>query len=171
MLNKFWRDHISDKCGFGEATFYCAMAVKDKRMERRKLGGIVPRRVHVDVHQGCSVRRTQKRPTLGLPTCTRNLSVSWVTEDFLWDHEWITETRVTMKENLILEARHYDIEVPCLLQWALLWFSAPTNLNRKFLNNGARVAKPRDTVSSAIELSCNIASKGLTPRGSVSCGR
>ena len=30
-------------------------------------------------------------------------SVSWLTEDFLWDNEWITETKVTMKENLILE--------------------------------------------------------------------
>ena len=30
-------------------------------------------------------------------------SVSWVTEDSLWNHEW-TETKVTMKENLILEA-------------------------------------------------------------------
>ena len=39
-----------------------------------------------------------------------------------------------MKENLILEALHHDIEVPCPLQWALLWFSAPTNLN-KFVNN------------------------------------
>ena len=33
-------------------------------------------------------------------------SVSWVPEDSLWDHEWITETKVTMKENLILEAPH-----------------------------------------------------------------
>ena len=92
-------------------------------------------------------------------------SVSWVTEDFLWDHEWITETKVTVKESLILVALHYDIEVPCPLQWALLWFSAPTNLNRKFVNNGTRVAKFRDTVSNAIELTCNIAFDGAhTPR-------
>ena len=25
-------------------------------------------------------------------------SVRWVTEDSLWDHEWITETKVTMQE-------------------------------------------------------------------------
>ena len=86
-----------------------------------------------------------------------------MTEDSLWDHEWITETKVTMKENLILEPLHYDIEVPCPLQWALLWFSAPTNLNRKFVNNGTRVAKFRDAVSSAIELTCMASpSMGLT---------
>ena len=39
-------------------------------------------------------------------------------------------------------------------------FQAPTNLNRKFVNNGTRVAKFRDTVSSAIELTCNIAFDG-----------
>ena len=69
-------------------------------------------------------------------------SVSWVTEDFLWEEEWITETNVTLKENAILEALNYDIDVPCPLQWGLLWFSAPTKLNRKFVNRGTKVAKP-----------------------------
>ena len=44
-------------------------------------------------------------------------SVSWVTEDFLWEHEWVTETNVVLKENGILEALNYDIDVPCPLQW------------------------------------------------------
>ena len=35
--------------------------------------------------------------------------------------------------------------------------STPTNLNRKFVNNGTRVAQFRDTISSAIEQTCNIA--------------
>ena len=56
----------------------------------------------------------------------------------------------------ILEALNYDIEVPCPLQWGLLWFSAPSNLNRKFVNNGTKVAKFRDTV----KLTCNIAFDG-----------
>ena len=75
------------------------------------------------------------------------------------------DKKVTMKENLMLEALHCDIDVPCSLQWALLWFSAPTNLNRKFVNNGTKVAKFRDTVNSAIEVTCNIAFGGAhTPR-------
>ena len=53
------------------------------------------------------------------------------------------------------------------LQWSLLWFSTPTNLNLKFVNNGTLVAKFLDTVSSAIELTCNIAFDGAhTPRSS-----
>ena len=62
-------------------------------------------------------------------------SVTRVTEGSLWEHEWIT-----LKENDILEALDYEIRVPCPLQWGLLWFSAPTNLNRKFVNNGTKVA-------------------------------
>ena len=34
-------------------------------------------------------------------------------------------------------------------QWGLLWFSAPTKLNRKFVNNGTTAAKFRGTVSTA----------------------
>ena len=72
-------------------------------------------------------------------------SVSCVTEDFLCEREWITKTNVTLKEN-ILEALNYDIDVPYSLQWGLLWFSAPTNLHRKFVNNGTEVVKFRETV-------------------------
>ena len=61
-----------------------------------------------------------------------------------------------MKENLILEAVHDDMDVPSPLQWALQWFSSPTKLNRKFVNNGTKVAQFRDTVNSAIDLTCNI---------------
>ena len=59
------------------------------------MGWIVPRRVRVDIHQGCSMRWTQKKPTLEQTILAINTeSVGWVTEDFLWDHEWITETKV-----------------------------------------------------------------------------
>ena len=56
VLNKFWRDHISDKCGLGGHLLLCdGSNGQGRRMERRKLGGIVPRRVH---------RRTKGMTTL-----------------------------------------------------------------------------------------------------------
>ena len=73
----------------------------------------------------CDGRPWTYQPTLGIIV----ENVSWVTEDFLWEHEWITETTVTLKENVTLEALNYDIDVPCPIQWGLLWFSAPTNLS------------------------------------------
>ena len=72
----------------------------------------------------------------------------------------ITETDVVLKENGMLEALNYDTDVLCPLQWGLLWFSAPSGHNRKFVNNGTKVAK-----FSAIELTCNIAIEGThTPQ-------
>ena len=63
------------------------------------------------------------------------------------------------------ERKSHSGDVPCPLQWGLVWFSAPTNLIRKFVNNGTKVAKFRDTINSAIELTCNIACDGAhTPR-------
>ena len=69
-------------------------------------------------------------------------------------HEWVTEPNVLWKENDILEALSYDIDVPCPLQWGFLWFSAP--LDRKFANNGTKVDKFRDTVNKAIEITFNV---------------
>ena len=59
----------------------------------------------------------------------------WVAESFLCEQDWITDANVTLKDNEILEALNYEIEVPCPLQCGLLWFSAPTNLNHKFVSN------------------------------------
>ena len=65
----------------------------------------------------CDGRR--RDPPLDLQPILRIIveSVSWVTEDVLWEHEWITETNVTLKENDILQAINCNIEVPCPLQW------------------------------------------------------
>ena len=88
VLNKFWRDHTSDKYGFGgdtvpyvlrpfaavpKATFSKCDGSngQGRRMERRRMGGSVLRRVHVDIHQGCSVRWTQKSPTFGRANYSR----------------------------------------------------------------------------------------------------
>ena len=47
-------------------------------------------------------------------------SVSWVCEDALWEHEWVTELDVILEENEILEALNYDLDVPCSIQWGLV---------------------------------------------------
>ena len=45
-------------------------------------------------------------PASGLTTypCLIVESVSWVTEDFLWEDEWITETNVTFKRERHIES-------------------------------------------------------------------
>ena len=82
--------------------------------------------------------------------------VRWATEDCLWEHEWVTEPNVLWKENDMLEALDFDIDVLCPLQWGILWFSAPSSLNRKIANNGTNVEKILETVNKAIEITFDV---------------
>ena len=103
VSNKFWRDHISDKYGFGgdtvpyvrrpfaavpKATFSCAMAVMDNLAASMWI-----------FTKAALCDGLKRNPPLDVQTILTIIieSVSWVTEDFLWDHEWTTETKVTMK--------------------------------------------------------------------------
>ena len=91
--------------------------------------------------------------------------VCWVCADALREHEWVTETNVLWKENEILEALNCDLDVPCSLQWQLLWFSSPSRLNRKFANDGTKIAKYREAVNMAIEITLTAPFERLhTPR-------
>ena len=69
-------------------------------------------------------------------------SVSWVCEDALRDHEWVTELNVILKENENLEALNYDLDapLPCVIHRRLLCFSSPSRQNQTFTNNGTKVA-------------------------------
>ena len=158
VLNRFRSDHISDKNGLRgdtsphvrrpfaavpKATFSFAMAVMDKVEgwnEKKWVGSYLVACMWIYTKAVlCDGRMRHPpldlQPFLGLFV----ERASWVTEDFLWEHEWIMETNVTSKENVILEALNYDVDVPCPLQWGLLWFSAPRNLNRKFVNWSSKI--------------------------------
>ena len=62
----------------------------------------------------------------------------------------MTEPNALWKENDILEALNYDLDVPCPLLWGLLWFSSPSRLKRKFANDGTKIAQYRKTANMAI---------------------
>ena len=89
-----------------------------------------------------SAKRCSGEPPLDLDIMPGIIveSVTWVTESSPWEQERITDTNViTLRENEILEALNYEIDVPCPLHWGLIWFSAPTNLNQKFVCNGTKI--------------------------------
>ena len=56
-----------------------------------------------------------------------------------------------MQENKIPEALNYDIDVPCVVQWGMLWYSAPTSLDNDSLNGGVVLAKYNETGNLAIK--------------------
>ena len=47
---------------------------------------------------------------------------------------WVSELTISCQETKVLEALQYDLANPCIVHWCMLWFSAPTNLNRRLLN-------------------------------------
>ena len=84
------------------------------------------------------------------------------------DHKCVTEFAVPLKANEILMALKYDIDVPCVIQWGLLWFSSLSRLNQRFTNNGTKISKYHEAVNMAIEATFTLPFGGLhTPRTSL----
>ena len=62
-------------------------------------------------------------------------SVGWVCEEAMEGHEWVSELTISMQETENLVGLKYEIDVPCVVQWRLLWFSSPSRLNQRFADN------------------------------------
>ena len=59
------------------------------------------------------------------------LCMNWVCAGTVDDHEWVSESTITQHEEEVMgmESDH-DISIPCVVQWCMSWFAAPTRLNR-----------------------------------------
>ena len=68
------------------------------------------------------------------------------------DNEWVSESTVAEQEEEEVMGRELDYEncVPCVVQWCMLWFSAPTRLNQTWENRGVNIAKYHEAVNMAI---------------------
>ena len=72
-----------------------------------------------------------------------------------------TQLNVIQKENKILEALNYCLDVPCSIQWGLLWFFSPSRLT----NYGTQIAKYHEAVNMAIEIAFTMIFEGVhSPR-------
>ena len=92
-------------------------------------------------------------------------SVDWVCDDVLEDHEWVSELTISMQENEVSVALNYEIEVPCVVQWRLLWFSSPARLSQRYSDNGTKVPKYHEVMNMAIEATFTLSFGGShTPR-------
>ena len=78
-------------------------------------------------------------------------AVSWVCDDACDDHVLVSEMTIARQKAKVLEAFQYDIEIPCVVQWVILWFSAPASLNNDLLNDGEILEKIRETISRAFQ--------------------
>ena len=78
------------------------------------------------------------------------LCANWVCAGTLVHHEWVSESTISphVEEILGMELDH-GFDVPCLVQWSLLWFSAPTRLN-EILGQDLKIKKYHEVVDKAI---------------------
>ena len=64
-----------------------------------------------------------------------------------------------------MKSLHYDIEVPCIVQWALLRYSAPSHLNNILVKDGVFQTCHEKTIKKAMERSFTcLFGNGHTPR-------
>ena len=87
-------------------------------------------------------------------------TVNWVCDDALDDHVWVSELTISCQAAKVLV-----IEVPCVVQWSMLWFSSPTSLNQRFLDSGTIIEKYNEVVDLAIVATFSLSFGRLhTPR-------
>ena len=78
-------------------------------------------------------------------------ALNCVCDDVLDDHVWVSELTIFCQEAKVLAALQYDSANPCLVQWSMLWFSAPANLNRRLLNDGVIREKYNEAIHLAFQ--------------------
>ena len=62
-----------------------------------------------------------KRRMLSIMLC-----VNWVCEGAFNDHDWVSENTIAMQvEEAMGRDSDYKLCMPCVVQWSMLWFSAP----------------------------------------------
>ena len=66
--------------------------------------------------------------------------------------EWVFDESLSTQhvEEVMGMELDYEIGSPCVVQWCMLWFSAPTRLNRTWVQQGMNIAKYHETLNMAI---------------------
>ena len=58
------------------------------------------------------------------------LCTNWVRAGTFVDHEWVSESTISQHvEEVSGMELDFEIGIPCVVQWSMLWFPAPTRLN------------------------------------------
>ena len=93
-------------------------------------------------------------------------SVSCVCEEIFKDeHEWVTQLTMSEWEDRILADLDCNMDIPCVVQWALLWFTAPSRSNLKYEDDGVHDEMYHEVTDTAIRWACGQRYGGyFTPR-------
>ena len=80
-------------------------------------------------------------------------------------HTSLSDETLILQEAKTLEALNYDLDVPCVVQWAVLWFAAPSSLNNELINAGQQRRIYYEVIGIALYFALSHSFKGEhTPR-------
>ena len=75
------------------------------------------------------------------------LSANRVCEEAFEGHEWVSELTISMQEEEVLVDLDYELENPCVVQWIMPWFSAPSRVDPTFDGDGIKIVKYHEVVT------------------------
>ena len=88
--------------------------------------------------------------TSKMNSTTEAVNGAWI---ILYEHhECIPQLSMKLQECKVFEYLSYDIEVPCVVQWEMLWYSGSTRFNNDLINDGVIHEQYDKAVSMAIEI-------------------
>ena len=68
-----------------------------------------------------------------------------------------SENTIAMQEEEVMgRDLDYELCTPCVVQWSMQWFSAPTRLNQKLEDDEIKIAKYHEVVDMAITETINV---------------
>ena len=133
-----------------KAVFSCAMTLMDKingwEDEERWVGSKFAAYMWIYTKEALTGGQILNREQeMSIMLCT-----NCVCAGTFVDHGWVSSrTIIQQEEEILCMELNYKIDVPCVVQWSLLWFSAPTNLNR-ILVRDLNIKKYLEVVNSAV---------------------
>ena len=63
---------------------------------------------------------------------------------------------IPLREEGVLRELDHELDVPCVVQWRFLWFTAPSRLNDKLACHDDRIIEYHEVTKLAIESATNV---------------
>ena len=125
----FWHANVQSK-----AVFSFAMTIKDAihgwEDEEKRVGSKFAACGSTEVLTRGQMFITEKEEYLKKRMMSILLCTNWACAGTFEDHEWVSESTITQHaEDVMGMELDYEIGVPRVVQWCMLWFSAPARLN------------------------------------------
>ena len=166
FLKHFWHFFVNDKIDLEnaiqtKAEFSYALTVMDKiggwegnedvdNQVGLRFGSclwIFTKAIMLDGSRTNSARETIQRKKNSII-----FAVNSVCDKCMCRHTSLSDETLILQEAKTLEALNYDLDVPCVVQWAVLWFAAPSSLNKELINAGLQRKLYYEVIHTALYL-------------------